>query len=98
MNKKVTFAIFFLALFGSIAFAREEIVTEFLGKVPSFEKANRVFQKSCVQCHSAEASLPWYAHAPGIKSKMKQEYRASLSAFNLDSEECAYQGRDACAE
>jgi len=72
--------------FCRFVFAREEVVADFYGKVPAFKKANQVFQKSCVQCHSAQVSLPWYARTPGIKSKMKREYRDSLSAFNLDSE------------
>lgn len=86
MEKKIILLVLAALAFCPSVFAKEMASADLSGKVPSFEKADRVFQKSCFQCHSSQSSLPWYAHTPGVKQLLKKEYLKALTALDFDSE------------
>lgn len=75
-----------LGAFCSRGIAGEETSVDLSGKVDSFKKAHRVFQTSCMPCHSAQLTLPWYGRLPLVKQGMKKDYLKATKKLNLDSQ------------
>jgi len=83
--KTFFFAAFFFGMAGWCT-AQDASPNSSFSKAKSFEKANEVFQVSCMQCHSAQTPVPWYGRLPVVSSAMKKEYRSALKELNLDNE------------
>lgn len=83
--KAILFAAFFLGAAGACC-AQDASAQYSFSKAKSFEKANEVFQVSCMVCHSAQTPVPWYGRLPVLGSAMKKEYRKAIKGLNLDDE------------
>lgn len=83
MKKKAWFVLVVTAFLGcSLAWANEP---DFLsGKKESFKEAHKVFQTSCLPCHSATLPLSWHEKLPIMNALKKKEYRKALAGINLD--------------
>jgi len=50
---------------------------------PLLAKAAPIFEKKCVNCHTQEYKLPFYAQLPPAKGIIEQDIKAGLSYLNL---------------
>ncbi|HRK61063.1 MAG TPA: heme-binding domain-containing protein [Candidatus Omnitrophota bacterium] len=80
--------IFLLAavFLGTAGLCAAQDTSSSFSKAKSFEKANEVFQVSCMPCHSAQTPVPWYGRLPVMSSAMKKEYRSAIKGLNLDDD------------
>lgn len=72
---------------------KHDSVTEFIGQSNSgsisIEKAqliNKAFQKKCIDCHSSETKLPFYANLPVAKQIIEKDIKAGIRRFDLSKD------------
>ena len=57
---------------------------ELTGKTPAFSLASPILQTSCLPCHSARTTLPWYAQLPVAKQIIAADMAEGLEEFNME--------------
>ncbi|MDH4378794.1 MAG: heme-binding domain-containing protein [Vampirovibrionales bacterium] len=57
---------------------------ELAGKTQAFALASPLLQTSCLPCHSARTTLPWYAQLPIAKQMIAANMAQGLNEFNLE--------------
>lgn len=51
---------------------------------PTFRKTAHLFQTRCLDCHSSQTRLPFYADFPIARDLIRQDIATGTAAFNLD--------------
>jgi cytochrome c peroxidase len=57
---------------------------ELIGKTAAFTLASPLLQTSCLPCHSARTTLPWYAQLPVAKQIISANMAQGLNEFNME--------------
>lgn len=54
------------------------------GKTPAFAKARKVLETNCLNCHSSQAVMPWYANLPLVKQLIESDIREGRHHMDME--------------